>query len=95
MKTIKIIGGIGESCLVVVSILAAAYLGLIATAAALIGMRAGVSNGHEATQVADVDLVRVRGLEQTLPQKLGSPVGNLAVPLHLAKSQTAIAAGGK
>lgn len=66
--------------------MAPSYLGLIAAAAALVGVGAGVGDGHEAAQVADMDLVRVRGLKQTLSQELGSPVGNLTVPLHLAES---------
>lgn len=75
-----------ESCPVVASTLAAAYLGLIATAAALVGVSACVGDGHESTQIADVDLVRVRGLEQTLPQELGSAVGDLAIAFHLTES---------
>lgn len=67
-----------------------AYLGLVAAAPALVGVRAGVGNGHQAAQVAHVHLIGVRRLEQTLPQELRRPVGDLTVPLHLPETQAPI-----
>ena len=67
-----------------------AYLRLVAAAAALVGVRARVGDGHEAAQVAHVHLVRVRRLEQTLLQELGGAVGDLTITLHLAETQTAV-----
>lgn len=68
-----------------------AHLRLIAAAPALVGVCAGVGDGHEAAQVADVDLVRVRCLKKPFFQELSSTVRNLTITFHLSKSQPTIA----
>lgn len=69
---------------------AAAHLCLIATAPALVGVCAGVGDGHEAAQVADVDLVRVRCLEKPFLQELCCAVSDLTITFHLSKSKPTI-----
>lgn len=66
------------------------YLCFVATAPALVGVRAGVGDGHEATEVADVDLVGVGRLEQPLTQELSRAVGYLTIALHLPKTKTSV-----
>lgn len=75
------------------SLSALSHLCLVAAAPALIGVRAGVCDGHEAAQVTDVDLVRVRGLKKPLFQKLSCTVSDLTVTFHLSKTQPTITGG--
>lgn len=68
------------------------YLGFVAAAPAFVGVRSCVGDGHQSTQVANVNLVRIRGFKQTFFEELGGAVSDLAVPLHLSETQTAVAA---
>ena len=80
---------IGTKC-VRVSVCVLIYLCFVAAATTLVGVCACVGDGHESAQVAHVHLVRVRCLEQTLPQELGGPVSNLTITLHLTETQSTV-----
>lgn len=66
------------------------YLRLVAAASALVRVSPRVSDGHQSTQVAHVDLVRVGRLEQTLSEELSRSVSDLTVALHLPEPQAAV-----
>lgn len=68
------------------------YLGFVAAAPTLVGVRSCVGDGHQSTQVANVNLVRIRSFKQTLFEELGSTVSDLTVTFHLSKTQTAVPA---
>ena len=70
---------------------AATNLCLVLASPALKRLGLQVGDGDEPTQVADVDLVGIRGSVEPLMEELRSPVSNLTVSLHLPKTQTTIA----
>lgn len=68
------------------------YLRLVAAATTLVGVCSCVGDGHQSTQVANVNLVRIRSFKQALFEELSSTVSNLTVAFHLPKTETAITA---
>ena len=57
---------------------------------ALEAVRPEVGDKDKAAIVADIDMVRVRDLEESLAKELGCAVRDLTIALHLSETQTTI-----